>query len=336
MKTIDPNNSLGYKTAHTGAVFHQQIDAGYLRIEGPDRFDFLQRQTTNDINLLNAERSVLTVLINHAARILDVLHLILDKDGIGAITLPGYASKTAQFLQSRIFFNDDVSVVDASPEFNQIDLDGQEAKTTLIHLGIDPPRDLHIVVSGTITNVPVIVIGTNGLVGSGYRLLFPDGTRETIQNALLDSGAAPLTPESYQVLRVEAGLPAAGKELTVEYTPLEAGFGAAISENKGCYTGQEVIARQISYDKVTKHLVGLSLETPAEAGERVWADGKPTGFITSSTLSPTYGPIALSYLKRPYNLPRSIVWVSQTKENKGIRAVVTPLPFFDRQYDGED
>jgi folate-binding protein YgfZ len=217
-----------------------------------------------------------------------------------------------------------VSVVDANPEFSQIDLDGQEAKTTLIHLGIDPPRDLHNVVSGIITNVPVIVIGTNGLVGSGYRLLFPDGTRETIKNVLLDSGAIPLTSESYQVLRVEAGLPAAGKELTVEYTPLEAGLSAAISENKGYYTGQEVIARQISYDKVTKHLVGLRLATTVKANERVWADGKPIGFITSCTLSPTYGPIALAYVKRPHNLPRSIVWVNQTKENKGIRAVVTP------------
>jgi len=101
----------------------------------------------------------------------------------------------------------------------------------------------------------------------------------------------------------------------------------AISLDKGCYTGQEVIARQITYDKVTKRLVGLRLDNPVEAGERVWADGKPSGKISSSVISPSFGPIALAYLKRPYHQPGSKVWVAKSSEQAGLPAVVTKLPF---------
>jgi folate-binding protein YgfZ len=102
-------------------------------------------------------------------------------------------------------------------------------------------------------------------------------------------------------MRVEAGLPAAGAELSEDYTPLEAGLAAAISSTKGCYTGQEVLARQITYDKVTQHLCGLRLTRRAQPGGRVWApDGSPVGRVTSAATSPRFGEIALAVVKRPH------------------------------------
>jgi folate-binding protein YgfZ len=142
----------------------------------------------------------------------------------------------------------------------------------------------------------------------------------------LGGGAAALDGVDYESLRVEAGLPAAGHELTETYTPLETGLEAAISDNKGCYTGQEIIARQITYDKVTQHLCGLRLSQPASPGARIWAEEKLAGQVTSITASPRYGPLALAIIKRPYFEPGTAVLVGETIES-AIQAQVQALPF---------
>ena len=75
----------------------------------------------------------------------------------------------------------------------------------------------------------------------------------------------------------------------------------AVSGNKGCYPGQEVIARQLTYDKVTQRLVGLRLDEPVAPGGRLLAEGKPVGVITSAAVSPRFGAIALGVVKRPHH-----------------------------------
>ena len=128
-------------------------------------------------------------------------------------------------------------------------------------------------------------------------------------------------------MRIEKGIPAAGHELVEDYTPLEIGFRCAISDNKGCYTGQEVIARQINYDKVTKHLVGLCLEKiPLEnltlySGE----NNQPAGKVTSSELSPRFGPIALAVVKRPFHEPGTELFLRF--DDAELPALVNKLPF---------
>jgi folate-binding protein YgfZ len=137
---------------------------------------------------------------------------------------------------------------------------------------------------------------------------------------------APLQDQTYQILRVEAGIPAPRAELTEDYTPLETGLGWAVAEGKGCYTGQEVIARQLTYDKVTQHLVGLRLNRSAQPGKRVWAEGKPAGAVTSAVHSPRFGEIALAIIKRPHHQAGTLVHAGDT-EAQSIPATVTSLPF---------
>ena len=128
--------------------------------------------------------------------------------------------------------------------------------------------------------------------------------------------------EAYQVRRIELGRPEPGAELTGEYSPLEAGLAWACAENKGCYTGQEIIARQITYDKVTRVLVGLVGDAPLSPGASLSADGRDVGTITSTAYSPLLGaPIALAIVKRPHDVPGSEL----QSEGKSVR--VTALPF---------
>ncbi|HZD57192.1 MAG TPA: glycine cleavage T C-terminal barrel domain-containing protein [Anaerolineales bacterium] len=324
MRAQNSISLVGYEAALSGSAFYPQAEAGYLRIGGPDRQSFLQRQSTNDVGLLSAERSVTTVLTSATARILDVLTLIAEPEAIGAITLPGLAAATTRFLQSRIFFMDQVTVEDASGEFAQIDLMGPKAAQTLLQLGLERVPSEDEMAVGDISRTGVLILSQQKL---GYRLLVAAEQAERISAIMLEGGAAQLAPEHYAVIRVEVGLPAAGHELTEDYTPLETGLAWAISNDKGCYTGQEVIARQITYDKITRQLVGLKLGEEAKSGDKVWTleGNKSVGNITSIASSPCFGHIALAVIKKPYYEPETKVLIGDL--GAAIQGTVTTLPF---------
>ena len=96
-------------------------------------------------------------------------------------------------------------------------------------------------------------------------------------------------------------------------------------EAKGCYTGQEVLARQINYDKITRQMVGLRLETPVQRGAAVQVEGRGAGEVTSAVVSPRFGAIALAVVKRPHFEPGTVVMVASGEETA--RGEVVSLPF---------
>jgi folate-binding protein YgfZ len=321
---MDKNTDSLFADGRTNTAFYEQEKPGYLRITGDDRHAFLQRQTTNDINLLSPERSLVTVLTSPASRILDMLWVIDEDEAFGVLTLPGQGEQTFNFLSSRIFFMDKVSLVDASQEICQIDLLGPGASEFLQELGaIRSPQD-NETLSIKIAQIPVRVLYQRN---SGHRLLIARDSCHQVLNELENFGAAQLSPESFEILRIETGLPAAGHELTEDYTPLETGFHWTVSDNKGCYTGQEVIARQVNFDKITRQLVGLLLSDVPQIGGTLYPLNKeqPIGKITSMALSPRFGPIALAIVKRPFHQPGNELVTH--KEEQSITASTTTLPF---------
>jgi folate-binding protein YgfZ len=312
----------GYDEALTGAVFYPVPDPGYLRIGGADQSAFIQRQTTNDIQALAPGRALLTVLTSATARILDVWRLVAEPDGsLGAITLPGRGTATARFLRSHIFFMDKVTVTDASASFAQIEIFGPQAGRAVTQIGQHQPPALDEIASWPVDDVPVRAIGT----GHGWLLIAPSEHSEALQERLSTAGAVPLSPEAYEVLRVEAGRPGPAYELTDDYTPLEANLDAAISDRKGCYTGQEIIARQITYDKITRRLAGLRLDAMVAVGAALQVEGHTVGAITSAVQSPRHGPIALAVIRRPHHAPGTAVTVVDAENS--VNAVTVALPF---------
>ncbi len=320
--------NLAYQAARSGAAYYLLPDAGCLRLEGPDRQAFLQRQTSNDVRRLGPGRGVLSVLTSPTARILDVLYLLPEEAAISILTLPGRSPTTTRFLRSRIFFNDHVSLVDASSETVQLDLFGPQAAAALAALGLAAPREVDQVAGpGGEWGLHAAHLGP--FFGLGYRLLAEAAAAPALQVALEQAGAAAVDAATLDVLRVEAGLPAAGAELIDAYTPLEAGLEAAVCGSKGCYTGQEVLARQVTYDKVTQRLCGLRLEALAEPGTRLYtASGEPAGSLTSPVISPRLGAIGLGVVKRPHHSPGTCLRVGDPQGDPGGRpAVVSELPF---------
>ena len=324
MTQVKASTLKGYEAALSGAAFFPQVSAGYLMIGGAGRVAFLQRQTTNDVRLLSPDRALVTALTSPTARILDVLTLLAEPEAIAALTLPERGAETARFLRSRIFFMDKVSVDDASAAYTQVDLIGPKAGEGLGRLGLNRSPQVDEVLSSEVAGGTLRVFGQRGF---GYRLLVPAASSEEIAGRLLEAGTIALSAESYTILRVEAGLPAAGHELVEEYTPLEAGLEWAISDAKGGYTGQEVIARQITYDKVTRHMVGLQVEGELSVGERLWSpqEDRPAGSVTSAAISPRFGPIALGIIRRPFDAPGTQLAVGD--KPGGRTATVTALPF---------
>ena len=222
---------------------------------------------------------------------------------------------------------DKVTLVDASAELVQLDLLGPGSPAILAQLGIDPALQPGQVVSSMYEGALLQALALEPAFGLGVRLLIPTGAAAVLEEFITTGGAVRLLDEDYSILRIEAGLPAAGAELSEDYTPLEAGLLAAISSTKGCYTGQEVVARQLTYDKVTQHLCGLRLEDHAQPGERLWAaDGSPAGKVTSVAASPRFGEIALAVVKRPHHQLGETLRVGETVETT-VRGQVVALPF---------
>jgi folate-binding protein YgfZ len=320
---MDDNETPPNVSSEAKIFFYLHREPGFLRISGKDRLSFLQRQTTNDLELLSPGQSLVTVLTSPAGRILDVLWVLDEEESFGVLTLPGKGRETFNFLQSRIFFMDKVTLEDASQEYAQIDLFGDEVHDFLLNLTNRKSLE-DGVLSLDVSGVWVRILYKREFV---RRLLVAKEAQGKLLERLQSRGAEPLAEESYEILRVETGLPAARHELTEEYTPLETGFDWAVSDNKGCYTGQEVIARQINYDKVTRKLVGLKLKNSAQEGDTLFPTDshQPIGKVTTIANSPRFGQVALAIIKRPFYEPGNELVAGE--KGKGILANTTELPF---------
>lgn len=327
IKNDRPNPRQDYWVTLEKSGYFLAPESGCLRLSGDDRYTFLQRQTTNNLNLLQPGKAITTILTSPTGRILDVLILADMGEHLTALTLPAHGRNTLHYLKNRIFLMDKVDLSDKSNEFAQISLDGPASGDTLRRLGFETPRQGDEVVQVDFLGNPLTILEKPGLVGRGFILLVAIEKLASLTQSLQEMGAANLSPESYHTLRVEAGLPGADAELSEAFTPLEVGMEQAVSDNKGCYPGQEVIARQITYGKVTQQLAGLRLAVPIETGASLYADDKPVGKITSTAVSPRYGLIALGVIKRPYHQVGTVLNTQAGQTGAVARVVVAPLPF---------
>ena len=303
--------------------FHSE--PGYLRITGEDRIAFLQRQTTNDVDNLPENHHLSTVLITPAARILDVLQVFAeDENTLGVITLPGRAAETAAFLKRRIFFMDKVSVADASPDFMIADIEGSGSADFLEAIGVGTMNS-NSLQAFTLEGIPLRILAQYRPEAPGFRLVAPAAHHDHLASQLERHGVNTIAAAAYHARRILAGRPSWENELTEEYTPLEIGLEALVSGTKGCYTGQEVLARQVTYDKITRSLAGLRLTAPTIPGAVVTVDSQKIGTITSTADETAFGPIALAVLKRPHFEPGTLVDVES--EGQSSSATVVSLPF---------
>lgn len=318
-----------YQAALQGAVYYPITSADVLCLSGPDRRAFVQRQTTNNINLLGTGQAQTTVLTSPTGRILDVFLLYPegtgDEETLVLMPLPGRTEGIFRFLKSRIFFMDKVTLTNTSTDYAHYLLDGPLVAVALEKIGLETVPANDSVTFAQMSGHPLTLIGQPGLAGLGFRIVIPQAAASILKNIFMEADIPRLSADSYELLRIEAGLPTADHELRENYTPLEAGLGTYVAENKGCYTGQEVLARQVNYDKITRQLTGLRLEAPIAPGSDVFVEGRSVGEVTSAVVSPRFGSIALAIIKRPFFEPNTDLFAGDSKNP--IPATTCTLPF---------
>ena len=283
----------------SGAAVLPRPHFGVLRLRERDRVDFLQRMTTNDIACLQPGQSAVTILTSPTARIEAVFSVLCRQDDLMLLASEGQAGDLRQRLQSQIFFMDKVTVTDDSAELGRLRLLGHMAADLLQAVGLPQPESD----DQFLENDGFSVLRQERYDLPGFEIIGPAGEIAALQERMAGAGAVALVGnDSYEARRVELGRPLPGKELTDAFTPLESGMAWVCAENKGCYTGQEIIARQLTYDKVTRSLVRLRSELPLPEGATVSVNKRSVGTVTSSAHSPSAGPAALAVLKRPHNV----------------------------------
>lgn len=297
--TIETQAPAGYNAALEGCAYYRLPAPGYVLLGGETRRDYLQRQTSNDIGLLNEQHALPNALTGPTGRILEYFICMQVDDGIALLTPQGHGAGLAAYFAKRIFFNDQVSVADQSGEWAHYELHGPQAGDALAALGFAKLPKRNAVATREWQGHQIQAIGIRGLGGErGWRLVLPASAIEHLNAALEAAGAISLSAEAAKILRIEAGRPGLG-ELNGDYTPFELGLAEIVSATKGCYTGQEVLARQVTYDKITRQLARLACDALAEPGTGVLHDGKRAGVLTSVAHSPRMGPIALAVLRKP-------------------------------------
>lgn len=301
----------------------------HARLEhaGADALDLLHRLTTNDLLDLPEGQARRTIITTADARVVDVLTVVRrPSQPLLLLGSQDIADRVLAWLD-QYTFGEDSTPRDITAETAQLTLAGPGALTTLATAAEVERFELaageyaRLAVAGR----PVEIVRTDALGGETIELVFPLAVTEEIWRALTRAGATPVGVLGYNALRVARGIPEHGGELDERVNPHEANLLPFVSFTKGCYIGQEVVARLDTYDKVQRRLVGVRSETNAalRPGMPLLAAGRPVGDIrTAAEAGPIAGHAALAYVRRGF-------WDSGTalqQEGGGeVRVVAWPL-----------
>ena len=265
---------------------------GRLSVRGDDALDLLNRLSTNDLELMRPGGGMETVLTTNKGRIIDLLRILHMGDHLLMLTSPGTQDRVVEWIDFYTFA-EDITVTDIAPDTSHFLFVGDAAGDALSEAGFGAwglTTPLSHTASETGDGVIVIVRTESGSLPA-WEVIVPRG-----QDIPSDGIEKPGT-SALEMLRIEQGIPAFPSELNESHNPLEANLKPHISFNKGCYIGQEVVARLNTYDRVQRFLCRLVVEDTItlEPGSALTVDGDSAGEVTSSIPG-----FALAYLRKRF------------------------------------
>ncbi|MCI0394606.1 MAG: glycine cleavage system protein T [Chloroflexi bacterium] len=287
-----------YEAAHQAAVLVDRSELGMLKFSGETRLDLLNRMSTQKVMGLESGQGVATVLTNDIGRMVDRLILTVAGSAVYGLTGEHNADNVARYLMRYVFFMDDFKIEDLSAETAVLAVYGCQAREKLATLfGDQVDLPLHHWRQLELGGATVYLHRTDPIAGDGYLVTANTADKATAWQQLAAAGITPASEAAFEYLRIEAGRPRFGHEITPEYIPLEANLWDDVSFDKGCYIGQEIIARMESRGRIAKKLVRLRPAAPLAAGVELLAEaGGRVGVVTSAADGPR-GPLALGYVK---------------------------------------
>ena len=291
-------------------------ERGMLLVSGPEAAEYLQGQLTNDTEAIGPGEGVYAALLDRKGHMQGDMRVLrpgeepdlwldLEPEGLEAVRRHLGMYKIGR----------EVEVADVGEERAILSLIGPRA----VEIAGSAALPENACEEVTIGGARCLAVGTT----AGIDVLVPAAERDRAWEALLAAGAAEVSPEAVEILRIEAGRPRFGAEMGTETMPAEAGIvEQAVSFTKGCYIGQETVARLHYKGKPNRHLRGLKLSALARPGEPLRLGDKEVGRLGSAAVSPALGPIGMAILRREGE-PGATVAVGED----GVTAEVVALPF---------
>jgi aminomethyltransferase len=302
---------------------------GRLLVSGSEAVMFLNGLITNDMKTLALNSWMPAVFPNVQGRLLAAVRIIHREDGF-LIDTEGPTFETVAKLLERFTLAGDFRVTDLTSETAMLSLQGTNAPEVMLKaLGETVMNPQGVVRAQMENGATVTVIRATQTAEDGFDLFVDRDEATALRDSLTKVGAQPIGPDTLETLRIEAGIPRYGIDMDETNVVTEANLDDAVSFTKGCYIGQEIIARIKYRGHVAKKLTGLVFESQIALDGRarvLSSDDKEIGRVTSFAFSPRLGrTVALGYVKYDYLSPGTSVKVVFAE--KEILATVAELPF---------
>jgi folate-binding protein YgfZ len=296
-----------YRAVRSGAGMRQVASRGRLRLTGRDRVAWLHAICTQDLKRLRPGQGAYATCINDVGRLMFDFQVWVTDDALLLDVEGAVRTKAAEWLD-RFLITEDVVIEDVSDTVSAIEIVGPRAADVVADLGAvgQAPFDCF-------TAAETWVLSSHG---TGLPTFQVWGAPSRIASLLseLQGKVVPFGTHAWEVLRIEAGHAVYGVDMDEDNNPLEAGLNRAVSLDKGCYTGQEVMARLTFRQGPVRHFVGFQADALWPAATPLFVNDKEMGRITSSTVSPALGvPIAIGFVRREHKEPGSTLMTADAR-----------------------
>ena len=327
-----------YPAVRTKVGISDLSHRGKLRLSGKDHLKFLQGMLTNDVIKLEPGKGMYAALLTVKGRMVSDMKVYKEDDSVLLDLEPGLNIKVGELLTKyRLSYKADID--DLSEECGLFSINGPNAEELLFKVLDITPSDMeeyqHF--SADIEGHNLTVVKVKRTPMDGYDIYMSGESASSVWNLFITSGKElGITPVGFQAmntLRVEAGIPVYDVDMDESNIPIEAGLWDALDFEKGCYVGQEVVARIKWRGHVNWHLVGFVIEGERvpEPGDQIFLEQRKIGRVTSGAFSPVLEkPIALGYIRREFKEPGTKVRVTSGESHSGDTqdfAIVSSIPF---------
>lgn len=311
---------------------------GKMRVTGDDRVKWLQSLLSNDLLPLQPGQGRYSGFLTHKGKMISYVRCYLQTDAVMLEDVGELGDHTFTALRKFLLYGTKAKMENCGESWGLLLISGPKAIQTVqaafgVNCGDLKPVNF---VTAQIGGHQALVIRTEETGEIDVEMLLPADALSSAWAALMEAGAPfgikPIGTQAREALRLEAGLPKAGPDLNEEIVPPEAGLeGKAFSLNKGCYPGQEVVARMDTYGNVRRHLVGLIVKetTVPPQGAKLFSGDREVGWVSSATFSPQQNAvIAFGFPLRDFSTPDTMLSVEI--EGKKHDATVKALPLYTR------
>jgi len=305
-----------YRALTEGCGLVDRAGRGRLALTGADRREFLHGQISQDIETLEPGHGRYAALLTHKGKMLSDLR-VLDLGDELLLSCERAGLQELFNMIRRYKLGSDVEVHKRTLEMGELSLIGPRSRELAGADALGPAE--HDNVRARIGGHDVVLVATD----RGLDVFCDAEATEGVRGALLAAGATEVGEAAAEVVRIESGRPRYGVDLDANVIPQEAGLNErAVSFTKGCYVGQETVARLYYRGKPNRHLRGLRLDGPAETGDAIVLGEREVGRLGSVVESPSLGWIALALVRREAEPGATL-----TVGDGAATATVAELPF---------